>query len=107
MWSLIKNPNFWRSKFADVVLLGTTGTITGDVKIGVSPVSGAIVKLCPGGPQTTSKTDGTFRLNNVPKGSYRIIAYTASVQDSENIVVDTDSTTVVNFALVDSFTGCP
>lgn len=109
MWSLVRNPNYWRNKFPGVLMLGTTGIVQGTVfdSGGSTPVPGAIVRMCPAGRQTVSKADGTFYMEDVPIGTYHIIAYTDTVQDADDIEVDTDATTSVTFSLTSPFSGCP
>lgn len=111
MWTLHRNPSYWRARFSNVILLGTTGTVQGTVfaSDGSTPVVGAIVKLCPGGNWTVSKADGTFVLYDVPIGTYKFIAYNpaGTAGDSEDIEVSTDAVTEVTFVLNSSVVGCP
>jgi hypothetical protein len=109
VWVLIKNPNYWRHKFSDVLELGTTGLITGTVfkADGSTPQVDATVRLCPGGPATQSTAGGAFHMEGIPKGTYHIIAYHGGFQDDEDIEVDTDATTNVTFSLAGTLKGCP
>jgi len=104
-WELFRrNLNYWRFRFPQVVLLGTTGTISGTAL----PLS--FIKLCPGGPSTTANGAGDFILSYVPIGTYRIISTSAdrAQQGSEDIEVATDSTTTVNFTYSSTNDpGCP
>jgi len=110
MWSLIRSPNYWKTKFPGVILLGTTGTVSGTVYQagGVTPQNAALVKLCPGGPQTLSKSNGTFALYCIPIGRYRVLANNPAqtLEDVETIDVATNSTTTVTLVLDQTFKGC-
>jgi len=104
VWSLLRDPTFWRSRFPGVVLLGTTGTIDGTAS------ANAIVKICPGGPSTVAGGGGSFSLRNVPIGTYTIISYNPAMTQkaSEEIEVTTNGTTSVTFSYsAATDCGCP
>ena len=110
MWSLIRSANYWKTKFPNTIFLGSTGTILGTVyqADGVTPQSAAWVTLCPGGPSTVTKTDGTFSLYDIPIDRYRILAKNpaGTLEDFEQITVERDSTTSVTLTLNQPYVGC-
>lgn len=112
MWSLIRNPNYWRNIFPGVLMLGTTGVVQGTVTDvdGLTPVVGAIVRICPSGPGTITDESGSFRMAGLPIGTYHIVAYNGeqTAQDSEDIDIETNSTTTILFTLQTTTSiGCP
>ncbi|HHV80203.1 TPA: hypothetical protein GXX44_00785 [bacterium] len=78
-----------------------TGSISGTVKNAVTgdALSGATVKA--GGIQTTTGSNGTYKLENVPAGTQTVTASkTGYITDSKQVLVVGDQeTTNVNFAL--------
>ena len=110
MWSLIRSPNYWKTKFPGTLFLGSTGTILGTVyqADGVTPQSGAWVTLCPGGPSTWTKTDGTFSMYGIPIGSYRFLAVNPrqTLENFEMIEVERNMTTSVTLNLDQPYVGC-
>lgn len=70
----------------------TTGCITGQVRYRGTPVQNATVsaRLMSGGTlySATSRSDGGYRIANVPKGTYRVTAtFYGETQRIENVVV--------------------
>jgi hypothetical protein len=94
MWSLLRDPNYWRSKFPQITLLGSVGTVQG------TAAEGAIVMFCPGGPSQVAGVGGAFKFTSVPIGTYTIISYDAAMTQkaSEDIEVTTGGTTNVVFS---------
>lgn len=110
MWSLIRNPQYWKTKFSDAIFLGSVGTVQGTVFLsgGVTPAPAVIVKLCPGGPQTLSRGDGTYTLPYIPQGTYKVIAWDGrqTLEGSAQITVTRSLTTTQNLTLATAYKGC-
>ncbi|HOC69382.1 MAG TPA: carboxypeptidase-like regulatory domain-containing protein, partial [Candidatus Hydrogenedentes bacterium] len=54
-----------------------TGSLSGVVRSGLTPVSGAAVSLSPGGYETTTSIAGTFNFTDLPVGDY-VLTVTAA-----------------------------
>ncbi len=73
--------SFARSTYGRPETLATDGTLRGTVRIGGSPVPGALVSAeRPDGvvvAGTATESDGSFRIPGLPPGQYRLRAYPA------------------------------
>ncbi len=85
----------------------TTGTITGAVTDAAttSPINGATVSA--GGVSTSSASDGTYTLSNVPAGaSVTVTASAAGYQSSsQSVALSAGGTATASFALVSTSTS--
>jgi iron complex outermembrane receptor protein len=77
------------------------GRVVGTVLLeGEEPVHAAIVLILETTLSTTSHSDGGFEINNVPPGTYQIMAQRQGLGTVfEPIVVDPGETTEINFSL--------
>ncbi|NLV45793.1 MAG: hypothetical protein GXY07_14990, partial [Candidatus Hydrogenedentes bacterium] len=78
-WSMAKSI-VGGSNLQDVDLVTVTGTLTGLVRDGVTPISGAVVTLEPGGYTATTGLAGTFSISDIPVGEYTMSASAAGYQ---------------------------
>jgi hypothetical protein len=80
------------STAADIRCAHFTGTITGTVTAGDSPVSGIVVGLTIGRSATTN-TDGTFVFDSVPVGAHDMTVTTAGANcGAASVMVQADQT---------------
>lgn len=110
MWSLIRDPKYWKTKFSDAIFLGSVGSISGTVFLsgGVTPAPGVLVRLCPGGLQTLSLGDGSYSILGVPQGTYKLLAFDKpqAFEGSAQITVVRSANTSQNLTLATAFKGC-
>ena len=94
--------NAGQTTTVNFTLQPSVGTISGTVTAsGGGGLSGVTITTSPGGYTTTSGSGGAYTLSNVPSGTYSVTASKTGYNSDtkNNVVVNTNQTTTVNFTL--------
>jgi|GEM_PF-1426658 len=108
-WEIYDNPYIvgdWKNamsndyRWDNIITLGTVGGYVRDS--GNSAISGATVTVNPGGYSTSSNSNGSYSISNIPAGAYTATASCGGYnpQTTGTLNVSVGQTTTANFSLI-------